>query len=69
MAVVKSLKNAKHKKLWVKKFASTHKNKLTVLKTKSKMSITKLFTWKNLKNKKSLNLQVIKLYTINYNCY
>ena len=69
MAVVKSLKNAKHKKLWVKKLLSEKKNKLNTNKVKSKMSITKIFTWKNAKKKNLLNLQVLKLYSTYYTCY
>jgi len=47
MAVVKSLKNAKHKKLWTKKFAGTLRKTLLITKNLPKMSLSKPLTWRN----------------------
>lgn len=69
MAVVKSLKNAKHKRLWVKKFASINKNSLLVSKNKSKMSLYKPLQWSNSKKKKNILLKMNSVYGIVYNCY
>ena len=47
MAVVKSLKNAKHKRLWVKKFKTNNSNNssFTVYKHKLKFKTKKSFDW------------------------
>jgi len=66
MAVVKSLKNNKHKKIWTKTYASIRVNtpSLRVFKSVSKKSSKKPFVWNNTRNLNFKRSSYKSLYTL-----